>query len=105
MQEERQITSSELAQKVHSLSRSIQQAALLADWIEAARLVEDRAPLLTRLTGDQGDETLRIARCIQVIDESVLAMAASSKEELEAEYCAAMKRTSVTKHYHSIALL
>ncbi|WP_246279010.1 flagellar protein FliT [Paraburkholderia ultramafica] len=100
-----EMNSRELAASLLTLSLSIERAALEADWLEAARLGEERSPLLMLLTADADDETRDIARRIQAINESVLTMAAIGKDELQTEYRVAMSRTNATKEYHRIAML
>lgn len=99
------MTSREQAQGLLTLTQAIGHAAQQADWPEAARLTEQRAPLLMSLTSDVDGETLEIMRSIQAIDAAVVAMAADSKEKLEADYNRAMRSASATKEYHRVALL
>ena len=105
MKGELEMNSRELAESLLTLSRSIERAALEADWLEAARLVEERTPMLMLLTADADDETRDIARRIQAINESVLTMAAIGKDELQADYRRAMNRTNATQEYHRVAML
>jgi flagellar protein FliT len=99
------MTSREQAEGIFALTQEIGHAAQLADWLEAARLTEERTPLLMSLTQDIDEGTLKIVRDVQAIDAAVLAIAANSKEQLEVEYNSAMRATRATKEYHRVALL
>ncbi|MFM0338772.1 flagellar protein FliT [Paraburkholderia fungorum] len=99
------MTSRAQAEGLLALTTAIGHAAQQADWPEAARLTEQRAPLLISLTSDIDDETLKIVRNIQAIDAAVFAMAANNKEKLEASYNEAMRSASAMKEYHRVAML
>lgn len=91
--------SRELIERLLNLSEAIEHAAQLADWPEAARRTEERSPLLMSLTGDVEDEMRNIIRRIQALDESVLTLAATGKEELNTEYQEALRRAAATRQY------
>ncbi|WNC89855.1 flagellar protein FliT [Paraburkholderia sp. FT54] len=99
------MTSREQAEGLLNLTQAIGHAAQQSDWPEAARLTEQRAPLLMSLTGDVDGETLKIMRSIQAIDAAVMAMAANNKEKLDADYNRAMRSASAMKEYHRVAML
>ncbi|SEF11032.1 protein FliT [Burkholderia sp. WP9] len=97
------MTSRELAESLLALSQAIEHAAQQADWPEAARLSERRSPLLMSLTGDVDDETLKLVRRVQKIDEAVLALATRGKSELEGGHFKAMNCAAATREYHRVA--
>jgi hypothetical protein len=97
------MTSREQAEGLLALTQVIGHAAQQGDWTEAARLTEQRAPLLMSLTNDIDDESLKIVRTIQAINAAVFAMAWASKEKLEVGYGQAMHSAAATGHYQRVA--
>lgn len=95
----------ELVKRLLSMTREIEQASALADWPEAAHLVEERSALLLSLTSEQTPDSLATIREIQAIDAATLANAQTTQSELEAEYNGAMERVKVVDLYHKMALL
>ncbi|WOD17915.1 flagellar protein FliT [Paraburkholderia kirstenboschensis] len=92
-----------LIEHLLSLTHAIEDAAALADWPEAARLTEERSPLLVSLSADQDPAALEMIRLIQAIDATVLANAQTTQVELQAEYRAAMIRAKATGQYQQVA--
>ncbi|RDK01836.1 flagellar protein FliT [Paraburkholderia lacunae] len=92
-----------LIERLLSLTHAIQDAAALADWPEAARLTEERSPLLVSLSADQDPAALEMIRLIQAIDASVLANAQTTQVELQAEYRAAITRANAAGQYQQVA--
>ncbi|RKF42763.1 flagellar protein FliT [Paraburkholderia fungorum] len=95
----------ELIERLLSMTREIEHAASLADWPEAARLTEERSPLLMSLSADQEPAALEMIRRIQAIDEALLADAETTQNELHVEFEAAMGRTKAAGEYQRIARL
>lgn len=95
----------ELIEGLLSMTREIEHAASLADWPEAARLTEERSPLLMSLSADQEPAALEMIRRIQAIDEALLADAETTQNELHIEFEAAMGRTKAAGEYQRIARL
>jgi flagellar protein FliT len=95
----------ELIERLLSMTREIEHAASLADWPEAARLTEERSPLLMSLSADQEPAALEMIRRIQAIDEALLADAETTQNELHIEFEAAMGRTRAAGEYQRIARL
>lgn len=95
----------ELIERLLSMTREIEHAASLADWPEAARLTEERSPLLMSLSADQEPAALEMIRRIQAIDEALLADAETTQNELHIEFEAAMGRTKAAGEYQRIARL
>jgi flagellar protein FliT len=92
-----------LVQYVLELTRSIEQAARLADWEEATRLVDVRMPYLMSITAEQTPATLELVRQIQALDAAVFSSARTTQTELQAEYRAAMDRASAASAYQQAA--
>jgi flagellar protein FliT len=93
----------ETVERVLSMTREIEQAASLADWPEAARLTEERSPLLMSLTADQEPAALDMIRQIQAADAALLADAEITQNELHIEFEAAIGRTKAAGEYQRIA--
>ena len=93
----------ESAQDLLAISEAIQRAAMQADWIEAARLSQERSPLLMSFICNRDNGTLNTVRRIQAIDESVLAMAATGKDRLYADYRDAIQAVTAAREYQRVA--
>ena len=91
------------AEGLLALTQAIAHVAQQGNWTEAARLTEQRAPLLMSLTNDIDNETLNIVRSIQAIDAAVFSMATESKEKLEVGYNQAMRSAAATGQYQRAA--
>jgi hypothetical protein len=94
-----------LVEQALALTEEIDHAARIADWQRAARLSEQRSPLLMALAPEQSPEALALIRRIQAIDDATLREAMIAQSELAAEYRAAMDRTQAAHSYNSMALL
>ncbi|WP_144111433.1 flagellar protein FliT [Paraburkholderia sp. BCC1886] len=97
------MTSNAIADTLLALSEAIEHAARQSDWTEAARLTQQRSPLLMSLSADADEATRAVVQRVRQIDAAVLALAAEGKSELEAGYFKAMHRASVTSEYHRVA--
>ncbi|MFM0740381.1 flagellar protein FliT [Paraburkholderia xenovorans] len=95
----------ELVERLLAITREIEQAASLADWQEAARLTEERSPLLMTLSADQEPAALEMIRRIQAIDAALLADAEVTQNELHIEFEAAIGRTKAASEYQRMARL
>ncbi|CAB3713521.1 flagellar protein FliT [Paraburkholderia rhynchosiae] len=95
----------ELVEQLLAMTEAIKQAASLADWPQAARLTEERVPLLMSLSADQQPGALDMIRRIQAIDAGLIADAHTFRTELESEYNAAMTRTKAAGAYQQVARL
>jgi flagellar protein FliT len=92
-----------LVEHVLALTRAIDQAAQLADWPEAARLIDERSPHLMSITAEQTPAALELVRQIQALDAAVLGNAQATQSELQTEYRAAMERVSAANAYQQAA--
>ncbi|AFQ46606.1 flagellar protein FliT [Burkholderia cepacia] len=95
--------STTLLERVWSLTQAIEHAASMADWPGAARLVEQRSPLLMSLAAPQSPDALAILKRIEEIDAAVMADAQTTRRELQAEFQAAIGRTEAALQYQRIA--
>jgi hypothetical protein len=106
MTEERPTTQqTQLVKHVFALTQAIEEAASLADWQRAARLAEERSPLLMSIRREQEPASLALIDRIMTIDHAVMDEARQSRDELEVEYHAAMERSRSASKYHNIARL
>jgi flagellar protein FliT len=95
----------ELVERVFALTREIDEAAELSDWRRAARLTEERSPLLHAITAQQEPAALALIRQIQDRDAARLHEAAVARTELTAEYRAAIGGVKAATQYHRVAQL
>jgi hypothetical protein len=94
-----------LVEQVLALTEEIDHAARIADWQRAARLSQQRSPLLMSLGPNQSPDTLALIRRIQELDNEMLREAGLAQSELASEYRTAMERTNVAHQYNSMAML
>lgn len=92
-----------LIERLTSLTREIEHAAMMADWPEAARLAEARSPLFAMATPTQDPVVLEALRKLQATDEAVFASAQAARTELAAEYREALGRVSSVSQYQQVA--
>ncbi|MBN3827272.1 flagellar protein FliT [Burkholderia sp. Ac-20384] len=93
----------ELIAQLDVLTDAIEHAATMADWIEAARLVDMREPLVASLAADQPPAGIAAIRRIQASNERIFADAQRAQQELTNEYQAAMGRVQAVGQYQSVA--
>jgi flagellar protein FliT len=94
-----------LIEQLLALTLAIEHAATLADWPDAARLIEERSPLFKMLTREQDASAMATLRRIQAIDAAIATDAQSSRNELEIEYSAAMSKVQAVGKYQQAARL
>ncbi|WP_323119392.1 flagellar protein FliT [Burkholderia alba] len=92
-----------LVEQVLAITQAIDHAAQMADWSEAARLTEERSPLLMSISPEQTPAALALVHQIQAIDAAVVANAQVTRTELQAEYRAAMERLNAASAYQQAA--
>ncbi|AOJ79411.1 flagellar protein FliT [Burkholderia savannae] len=92
-----------LMEKVLAMSRAIEHAAQMADWIEVQRLVDARSPHLMSIAPEQTPETLALIRNVQAIDAAVCTAARDAQAGLQVEYRAAMNRLNAANAYQAAA--
>ncbi|WGS49810.1 flagellar protein FliT [Paraburkholderia sp. D15] len=95
----------ELVDRLLSMTQEIAQAASLADWPTAARLTDERSPLLMSLVAEQEPAALEKIRQIQAMDAALLADAETTQNELHIEFEAAMGRARAAGEYQRMARL
>ncbi|MBZ5789967.1 flagellar protein FliT [Burkholderia sp. LMG 32019] len=93
----------ELIAQLDALTDAIEHAAAMADWVETARLVDMRDPLVASLAADQPPAGLAAVRRIQASNERIFADAQRAQQELTDEYRTAMSRVQAVGQYQSIA--
>ncbi len=73
------------------LTQAIQHAATRGDWITAARLAEERSPLLMSLAASQTPDAMVTIRRIQEANSAIMADAQTTQRELQTEFRAALR--------------
>ncbi|RKT25465.1 protein FliT [Paraburkholderia sp. RAU2J] len=89
--------------RIWELTKSIEQAAAVADWERAAQLADERSPLLMSLDAQQAPAALDVLRLVHEIDTRIAAEAQLAQSELAAEYQASMRATRNVSQYQRIA--
>jgi flagellar protein FliT len=92
-----------LVERVFQMTQEIGHAAALADWPEAARLTEERSPLLMSIVREQDAASLDLIRKIQEMDAAIVSNAATTRDELQTEYRAAINRVNAASQYNRVA--
>jgi flagellar protein FliT len=92
-----------LIEQLLALTLAIEHAATLADWPEAARLVEERSPLFTSLQREQDAAAMGKIDRIRAIDAAVTANAKLTQTELQTEYSGAMRQVQAASKYQQAA--
>jgi flagellar protein FliT len=95
----------QLVERVFELTQAMEHAVNLADWRHAARLGEERSPLLQSIQANQQPRSRELVRRIQAIGDAILRDASRAQSELASEYRGAMDRAGTVKAYHRAALL
>ncbi|WP_179404110.1 flagellar protein FliT [Burkholderia guangdongensis] len=90
-------------ERIWALTQAIEHAAAMADWPCAARLVDERSPLVMALGAEQTPDALATIRRIQAIDAAVFAQAKTTQHALQIDFRAAIGRTDAARQYQRIA--
>jgi len=93
----------ELIAQLEALTDAIEHAAAMADWVQAARIADARAPLVAQLAVDQPPAAVAVIRRMQASNDRIFADAQRAQQELTDEYQAAMGRVRAVGQYQSIA--
>lgn len=94
----------QLVERVFELTQAIAEAGQIADWQRAARLAEERSPLVHSLLPQQDPAEMVLIRRIQVMDDTLLGEARTTQAELSDEFQVAMQRTKAAQQYNRVAL-
>jgi flagellar protein FliT len=94
-----------LIEQLLTLTLAIEHAATLADWPEAARLMEERSPLFASLVREQDAAAMSKIDRIRAIDAAITANAKTTQTELQAEYHGAMRHVQAASKYQQAARL
>ncbi|CAB3758465.1 flagellar protein FliT [Burkholderia sp. MSh2] len=93
----------ELIARLDALTDALEHAAAMSDWIEAARLVDVRDPLIASLAADQPPAGLAAIRRMQTSNDRIFSDAQRAQQELADEYHAAMGRVQAVSQYQRVA--
>jgi flagellar protein FliT len=94
-----------LVQRLLELTQAIEHAAAMADWPEAARLMETRTPLLHSLSAQQEPAALDVIQRIRSMDAAIAKSASTAQAELANEFQATMTRIHAVQQYNRTALI
>ena len=94
-----------LLTRVWELTQAIEHAATMSDWSNAARLAEERSPLLMSLSASQTCDAMATIRRIQAVDAAIMADAKTTRRELHAEFQVALRGTEAAGQYGQVAQL
>jgi len=73
------------------LTQAIERAAATGDWLTAARLAEERSPLLMSLSASQTPDAMTTIRRIQDVNAALVDGAKAAQQELQREFRAALR--------------
>jgi flagellar protein FliT len=94
----------QLVEQVFELTQAIAEAGQIADWQRAARLAEQRSPLVHSIERQQAPAALALIRRIQIMDGVLMNEARTTQAEAGEEFQAALRRTKAAQQYNRVAL-
>lgn len=97
------MSQSQLVERVYAMTLEIEEAAQLSDWQRAARITDERSPLLHRIAAPQNPAALELIRRIVALDSARLETARAAQAELAQEYHAAIANTNAARQYQTMA--
>jgi hypothetical protein len=89
--------------RIWQITKAIEQAAAVGEWEEAARLSDERSPLVMSLSAQQPAVVLSRLREVHAIDALVAQAAQHAQHALSVEYSATLQATRNVSQYHRIA--
>ncbi|WP_118185790.1 flagellar protein FliT [Paraburkholderia phosphatilytica] len=90
--------------RVHALTSEIRVAANTADWALAARLADERSPLVMSLRAPVDSAALALIREIQAMDADLLVSADGARNQLVQQQNQSIQKISATNQYNRVAL-
>jgi len=90
-------------ERIWQLTKAIEHAAAVGEWEDAARLANERSPLLMALRAPQTPAVLAMLKQIHAIDAQVAQSAQSAQNTLSAEYNGAMQASRNEGLYQKVA--
>jgi flagellar protein FliT len=103
--ESNEMSQTQLVRRVFELTEAINQAGQIADWQLAARLAEERSPLVHSIKAQQDAGSLGLIRRIQAMDSTLMEDAQVVQAGLTKEFHAAMGRATAAQQYNRVAML
>ncbi|RFU47466.1 flagellar protein FliT [Paraburkholderia sp. DHOC27] len=94
----------QLVERVFEMTQAIAEAGQIADWQKAARLAQERSPLVRSIQREQAPVALAMIRRIQAMDRSLIDDARTTQAELTAEYELATRRIKSAQQYNRVAM-
>lgn len=90
-------------ERIWQITKAIEHAAAVGEWEDAARLADERSPLLMSLPAAPAPAVLATLREVQAIDAAVAQAAQAAQHTLNTEYRAAMQATRNASLYQKVA--
>jgi len=103
-QEHGDLNQTALVERVFELTQAMEHAAEMADWELAARLGQERSPLVKSIGANQQPASRELIDRIRTIGDSITKNAALAQSELTAEFREAMSRVGAAKAYNRAAM-
>lgn len=91
--------------RIWQITKAIEQAAAVGEWEQAARLADERSPLLMSLPATLARGALDRLRQVHAIDAQTTNAARRAQDSLSAEYQTAIQATRNASLYQKIAYL
>jgi len=89
--------------RIWQITKAIEHAAAVGEWEDAARLANERSPLLMTLRAPLAAAALDTLREVHAIDLNVASAAQAAQTTLNTEYRAAMQATRNAGLYQKVA--
>jgi hypothetical protein len=89
--------------RIWQITKAIEQAAAVGEWEEAARLSDERSPLVMSLSAQQPAAVIARLKEVHAIDQLVAQAAQHAQHALSVEYGASLQAARNVSQYHRIA--
>lgn len=93
----------ELLASVLDLTHEMTAAARAGDWVETARIAQQRSPLLMQVRDDKTSATLERVREIQALDAALTKSASGAHDALSRDFRDAKTRITAASRYQQAA--
>lgn len=90
-------------ERIWQFTKAIEQAAAVGEWQQAARLADERSPLLMSLGAHQPPVVIARLKEIHAIDSRITMAAQTAQREIGQEYQASMRAARNVNQYQRVA--
>jgi hypothetical protein len=90
-------------ERIWLMTKDLELAVAVGDWVRAARLADERSPLLSAFGAQPPQEVMARLREVHEIDSRIVEAARDAQQELGAEYQAGMQASRNAGRYLSMA--